>query len=132
MEQVCLFIVLINNCFYSLVFLLPLRFTLVNNNLDNNGDDNHGCHDQPEIISIHTLQYYCCLFPLQQALQTARFPFIFAISDKNRLRKSKNDKKEKNVTNELVLVGRYVELRVKSHGESVAERWGAPYAGWSE
>ena len=56
----------------------------------------------------------------------------FAISDKNRQRKSKNDKKEKNVTNELVLVGRYVELRVKSHGESVAERWGAPYAGWSE
>ena len=41
----------------------------------------------------------------------------FAISDKNRLRKSKNDKKEKNVTNELVFAGRDAELRAKSHGE---------------
>ena len=104
MEQVCLFIVLIYRCFYSLVFLLPLRFTLVNNNLDNNGDDNHGCHDQPEIISIHTLQCYGCLFPLQQTVQTFLL-YLFCITLQNRLRKSKNDKKEKNVTNELVFAG---------------------------
>ena len=44
-----------------------------------------------------------------------------------RLRKSKNDKKEKNVTNELVFAGRYAELRVKSHGERVEESEVGPY-----
>lgn len=109
--------------------LLPLGFlgfAFVDDNLYDEGDDDHGGHDQPEIISIHILQCYGCLFSLQQAVQTFLLS-LFCSTMQNRLRKSKNDKKEKNVTNELVFAGRYAELRVKSHGERVEESEVGPY-----
>ena len=88
-----------------MLFLLGfLGFALVDDNLYDEGDDDHGSHDHPEIISIHNLQNYGCLFPLQQAVQTFLLS-LFCSTLQNRLRKSKNDKKEKNVTNELVFVG---------------------------
>jgi hypothetical protein len=54
---------------------------------------------------------------LQQAVQTFLLS-LFCSTLQNRLRKSKNDKKEKNVTNELVFAGRDSELRAKRYGES--------------
>ena len=109
--------------------LLPLGFlgfAFVDDNLYDESDDDHGGHDEPEIISIHILQCYGCLFPLQQAVQTFLLS-LFCSTMQNRLRKSKNDKKEKNVTNELDFAGRYAELRVKSHGERVEESEVGPY-----
>ena len=100
--------------------LLPLGFlgfAFVDDNLYDESDDDHGGHDQPEIISIHILQCYGCLFPLQQAVQTFLLS-LFCSTLQNRLRKSKNDKKEKNVTNELDSSGRDAELRAKRYGES--------------
>lgn len=81
--------------------LLPLGFlgfAFVDDNLYDESDDDHGGHDQPEIISIHILQCYGYLFSLQQAVQTFLLS-LFCSTLQNRLRKSKNDKKEKNVTN---------------------------------
>ena len=102
--QVCFCFVLIRRMLPVLFPLGFLGFALVDDNLYDEGDDDNGSHDQPEIISIHNLQYYGCLFPLQQAVQTFLLS-LFCSTLQNRLRKSKNDKKEKNVTNELVFVG---------------------------